>query len=89
MSFLQGNFDCLNFKGRFIQLFQTIMIQTDFLTIVCSEDVGLVFQTVFYASSFGAHFERRLADFYIGINTRQAMKIKKAFSKIFEKALIF
>ena len=60
-----GNFDCLNFKGRF---YSTIPNNNDpdrFLDNCYAEDVGLVFQTVFYASAFGFHYERRLADFHL------------------------
>lgn len=60
-----GTFNCLNFKGR---VYSTTPGNNDpdrYIHNCYAENVGIVFQTIFFASQFGVHYERRLSDYHL------------------------
>jgi hypothetical protein len=60
-----GDFDCLNFKGRVYSTNPNNNNPDRFLDKCYSENIGIVFQTIFYASQHGVHFERRLSNYHL------------------------
>ena len=60
-----GDFDCLNFKGRVFSTDPNDNHPDRFIDNCYSENVGIVFQSIFYASQFDVHYERRLSDFHL------------------------
>ncbi len=60
-----GTFDCLNFKGRFNKTNPDDDEPDRFLNNCYAKDVGLIFQTIFFASNYETHYERRLLDYHL------------------------
>jgi len=60
-----GDFDCLNFKGRFFSTDPNDNRPDRFIDNCYSENVGIVLQSIFYASQFDVRYERRLSDFHL------------------------
>ena len=61
----QVNKDSGNFKGRFYSTTPGNNDPDRFIDNCYAENVGIVFQTIFFASQFGVHYERRLSDFHL------------------------
>ncbi len=60
-----GTFECLNYKGRVQNTDPNNDKPDRFMHNCYADNVGLVFQTIFYSSSYETHFERRLSDYHL------------------------
>ena len=60
-----GTFECLNFKGKFNNTNSDDDKPDRFWNNCYAEDVGLVFQTIFFVSTYEQHYERRLSEYHL------------------------
>ncbi len=60
-----GTFECLNYRGRVYSTTPNNNYPERFVHNCYSEDVGVVFQSIFFVSQYGVQYERRLADYHL------------------------
>lgn len=60
-----GNFSCLNYVGRVQYLDPTSNFSDRFFYTAYSNNIGMIYQNEFYASSIAFEFQRRLREYHL------------------------